>query len=99
MTSQPQREGRKIIDLIREKEAKDEVYFSFEYFPPRTDQGASCAQRRTEGCTTLERSPRLLALTLSCSPSFRPHSPPCAFFLCQLSLFFVVFLFLSVLAA
>lgn len=41
MTSQPQREGRKIIDLIRDKEAKDEIYFSFEYFPPRTDQGAS----------------------------------------------------------
>eukprot|EP01125_Pyxidicula_operculata_P022265 TRINITY_DN8_c0_g1_i1.p1 TRINITY_DN8_c0_g1~~TRINITY_DN8_c0_g1_i1.p1 ORF type:complete len:595 (-),score=162.46 TRINITY_DN8_c0_g1_i1:88-1872(-) len=32
-------QSSKIIDLINEKEKKDEVYFSFEYFPPKTDQG------------------------------------------------------------
>jgi methylenetetrahydrofolate reductase (NADPH) len=31
--------SRKITDLIQEKEDKNEVYFSFEYFPPRTDRG------------------------------------------------------------
>jgi len=33
------REGQRISDLIKEKLAKDEVFYSFEYFPPRTDQG------------------------------------------------------------
>ena len=41
MATQPQREASKISDLVREKYAKNEVFFSFEYFPPRTDQGAS----------------------------------------------------------
>jgi hypothetical protein len=41
--SSPQREARKIIDLVNDKLAKDEVFFSFEYFPPRTDQGLDLA--------------------------------------------------------
>lgn len=31
----------KLCDLIREKEEKKEVYYSFEFFPPKTEQGLS----------------------------------------------------------
>jgi methylenetetrahydrofolate reductase (NADPH) len=31
--------SRKICEIIKEKEEKNEVYFSFEYFPPKTDKG------------------------------------------------------------
>ena len=30
---------KKIIELINEKAAAEEVFYSFEYFPPKTDEG------------------------------------------------------------
>lgn len=32
-------QSRKICDLIAEKEARNETYFSFEFFPPKTERG------------------------------------------------------------
>jgi len=30
--------GRKIIDIMNERMAKGEPFFSFEYFPPKTEE-------------------------------------------------------------
>lgn len=40
--------SRKIVDMIKEKEEKNETFFSFEYFPPRTDRGVQNLYARLE---------------------------------------------------
>lgn len=38
----------KLIDLILQKIEQEEIFFSFEYFPPRTPQGAANLVSRLE---------------------------------------------------
>jgi methylenetetrahydrofolate reductase (NADPH) len=40
--------SRRICDLIAEKEAKGEVYFSFEFFPPKTEKGVQNLYNRLD---------------------------------------------------
>jgi methylenetetrahydrofolate reductase (NADPH) len=38
----------KIVELIKAKEDKGEVWWAFEYFPPRTDAGVANLYERME---------------------------------------------------
>lgn len=44
----------KIIDKIREREAENRVFFSFEYFPPKTKEGAQNLYQRVERMACVE---------------------------------------------
>lgn len=44
---------KKIIDLINERSAAGEVFYSFEFFPPKTADGVSNLQERQKYMSSL----------------------------------------------